>query len=78
MEHGALIYEPCNGEMYLNIRLKGSGKVTDFDDLADFIECKKDKDYADWLKNRDMFRERKFEKRAKLTWEKRKKAWRSR
>lgn len=68
--------ETCSGESYLKTRLKGSGSVTDFDDLTDFVECKKGKDYADWLKGRDKFREQKLKKMVKRRWEKKKQAWR--
>lgn len=71
------IEETCSGEMYLKTRLLGSGNVTDFDDLADFVECKKGKDYVDWLKDRDKFRKRKISKRVKRMWDKKKQAWRS-
>ncbi|KVH07109.1 uncharacterized protein LOC112504409 [Cynara cardunculus var. scolymus] len=69
--------ETCRGEMYLKMRLKGSHGVDDFDDLADFVECKKGKDYDDWLKSRDKFRERKLRKGVKRRWEKKKQVWRS-
>ncbi|KAL7603522.1 hypothetical protein Lser_V15G19150 [Lactuca serriola] len=71
------IEETCSGEMYLKTRLLGSGNVTDFDDLADFVECKKGKDYVGWLKDRDKFRKRKITKRVKRMWDKKKQAWRS-
>ncbi|XP_076914479.1 uncharacterized protein LOC143573501 [Bidens hawaiensis] len=65
--------ETCNGEVYLKTR----NVCGDVDDLADFIECQKDKDYEDWLKGRDKFRGWKSEKRVKRMQEKRKQAWRS-
>lgn len=74
MEHDE---ETCRGEMYLKMRLEGSRSVDDFDDLADFVECKKGKDYVGWLKSRDKFRERKLSKGVKRRWEKKKQAWRS-
>ncbi|GJT27543.1 NAD(P)H-quinone oxidoreductase subunit T, chloroplastic [Tanacetum coccineum] len=69
--------ETCSGEVFLKNRFKGLGTVADFDELADFVECKKDKDYAAWLKDREKFREKRLHKREKLFREKKKKAWRS-
>lgn len=77
MEGVAVTEETCSGELYLKTRLKGSGNVTDFDDLADFVECKKDRDYVGWLTDRDKFREWKLRKRVKRKREKIKQAWRS-
>ncbi|KAJ9567508.1 hypothetical protein OSB04_003474 [Centaurea solstitialis] len=71
------VKETCRGEVYLKMRLQGSCGVDDFDDLADFVECKKGKDYADWLKSRDKFREKKLSRAVKRRWEKKKQAWRS-
>ncbi|KAL8229206.1 hypothetical protein R6Q57_014106 [Mikania cordata] len=69
----AVSKETCSGEVYLKTR-----KVThDIDELADFIECQKDKDYVGWLKDRNKFREWKFAKRVKRRLEKKKQAWRS-
>lgn len=65
--------ETCSGEAYLKTR----NVTSDIDDLADFIECQKDKDYASWIKGRDKFRGRKLAKRVKRMWEKKKQAWRS-
>ncbi|KAK1416874.1 hypothetical protein QVD17_25991 [Tagetes erecta] len=66
--------ETCSGEAYLKTR----NVTRDNDDLANFIECQKDKDYASWIKGRDKFRERKLAKRVKRMREKKKKqAWRS-
>ncbi|KAJ0085136.1 hypothetical protein Patl1_07186 [Pistacia atlantica] len=48
--------EPCNGEAFLKCLLEGSQRLSDFDDLADFIECKRGKDYNVWLKDRQKFR----------------------
>ncbi|KAL4564209.1 hypothetical protein LXL04_028265 [Taraxacum kok-saghyz] len=67
----------CSGEVYLKTRLVGSGKVSDFDDLADFVECKKGKDYVGWLKDRDNFRRGKIGKRSKRLLDKKKQVWRS-
>ncbi|KAJ0770542.1 hypothetical protein HanPI659440_Chr07g0258791 [Helianthus annuus] len=65
--------ETCSGEVYLKTR----NVTNDVDDLADFIECQKDKDYVGWLKDRGKFRERKLAKRLKRIREKKKQAWRS-
>lgn len=78
MEESVVVREEtCSGEVFLKNRFKELGTVPDFDELADFVECKKDKDYAAWLKDRNKYRERRLHKRAKLNWEKKKKAWRS-
>ncbi|KAL5776367.1 hypothetical protein ACOSP7_009293 [Xanthoceras sorbifolium] len=62
----------CNGEIFLKCILQGSKKSSDFDDLADFIECKQWKDYSVWLKDRQKFRMRKCQRLAADTWEKQK------
>ncbi|XP_071712751.1 uncharacterized protein [Rutidosis leptorrhynchoides] len=64
--------ETCSGETYLKTRFKESGCATDIDDLVDFVECKKGKDYADWLKSREKFRDQRLKKIEKLKWERRK------
>jgi len=64
--------ETCNGKIFLKCRLENRGKPSDFDDLADFIECKRGKDYNGWLKDRQKYRKWKCEKMAVLRWKKRK------
>ncbi|KAG5544441.1 hypothetical protein RHGRI_017012 [Rhododendron griersonianum] len=64
--------ETCNGKIFLKCRLENRGKPSDFDDLADFIECKRGKDYTGWLKDRQRYRKWKCEKMAVLRWKKRK------
>ncbi|GKV35236.1 hypothetical protein SLEP1_g43537 [Rubroshorea leprosula] len=59
----------CNGEIFLKCVLEGPQKLSDFDDLVDFIECKEGKDYSEWLMDREKFRQRwQYEKKAKLRW----------
>ncbi|KAI3824448.1 hypothetical protein L1987_05908 [Smallanthus sonchifolius] len=72
MEKLGVTKETCSGEAYLKTR-----NVSNIDDLADFVECQKDKDYANWLKDREKFREWKLAKRVKRRWEKKKQAWKS-
>ncbi|KAK9270531.1 hypothetical protein L1049_026112 [Liquidambar formosana] len=69
--------ESCNGKIFLKCILEGSEKPPDFDDLSNFVECKRGKDYSCWLKDRQRFRKWKCEKMAVLRWQKWKKTWRS-
>lgn len=58
-----------NGENFLKCAVPGSEKLSDYDDLLDFIEGKEGKDYSDWMKSRDKFHQKwKCERRAKLRW----------
>ncbi|KAJ7949693.1 2-isopropylmalate synthase [Quillaja saponaria] len=68
--------EICNGEIFLNCILKGSEKSSDYDDIIDFIDCKRGKDYSSWLKDRQKYRKWRYQKMAVLRWKKKKKAWR--
>ena len=68
--------ESRNGELYLRCVIKNSQMVSDFDELADFIECKNGKDYSSWLKDREQYRKWKGEKMAVLRWQRKKKTWR--
>jgi hypothetical protein len=43
--------ETCNGKIFLNCVLDDSQNLFDYDDLANFIECKQGKDYNGWLKD---------------------------
>ncbi|KAG6659244.1 hypothetical protein I3843_03G016700 [Carya illinoinensis] len=69
--------ETCNGEIFLNCILEGSGKSSEYNDVADFIECKQGKDYCGWLKDRQKYRKWKCQKMAVLRWKKKKKTWKS-
>ncbi|XVF30062.1 hypothetical protein REPUB_Repub16aG0024600 [Reevesia pubescens] len=62
--------ETCNGEIFLRCILEGSQNSSAIADLADFIECKQGKDYSDWLKGRQKFRQWKSEKMANFRWKK--------
>lgn len=55
--------------------MKEGEKPADFDDLADFVECKKDKDYSGWLRDREMYRKKKYEKMAVFKWKRKKRIW---
>lgn len=66
--------ETTNGKIFLKCRLQ-AGQVPDFDDLADFIECKQGKDYSSWLKHRQEYRQLKCDKMALLRWKRKKKSW---
>lgn len=52
--------ETCNGELYLDCTL--SKNVPDYDELADFIVCREEKDYSSWLNKRQIYRRRKYYK----------------
>lgn len=52
--------ETCNGELYLDCTL--SKNVPDYDELADFIVCREEKDYSSWLNKRQIYRRQKFHK----------------
>ncbi|XP_038891042.1 uncharacterized protein LOC120080460 [Benincasa hispida] len=62
--------ETCSGEVFL--KCLGSSS---HDDIADFVECKRGKDYLQWMKNRTKYRKWKSHKLAVLRWKKRKKIW---
>ncbi|KAL5546413.1 hypothetical protein UlMin_006100 [Ulmus minor] len=47
--------EECNKKAFLKCVL-GSTKTSDYDDLANFIECEPGKDYSRWLKKRERYR----------------------
>lgn len=66
--------ETTNGKIFLKCRSE-AGQVPDFDDLADFIECKQGKDYPLWLKHRQEYRKLKCNKIALLRWKRKKKSW---
>lgn len=65
----------CNGETFLKCILGDSKSLPDFDDLADFIECKREKDYRIWLKDKQRHRKWKGEKMAVLRFKKKRKTW---
>ncbi|KAF5180251.1 hypothetical protein FRX31_030159, partial [Thalictrum thalictroides] len=48
--------DTCNGAEYLNLCPEGNKRPDDFEDLADFIVCKKQKDYSKWFKDRESYR----------------------
>ncbi|XP_016488654.1 uncharacterized protein LOC107808640 isoform X2 [Nicotiana tabacum] len=67
--------ETTNGKIFLKCRLGRAERVPDFDDLADFIECKQGKDYPFWLKHWQQYRKLKCDKMALLRWKRKKKSW---
>uniref|UniRef100_A0A7N0UAY1 DUF7812 domain-containing protein n=2 Tax=Kalanchoe fedtschenkoi TaxID=63787 RepID=A0A7N0UAY1_KALFE len=69
--------ETCSGKIYLNCVFENSSKPSDVEDLSDFIECKRGKNYSKWLKEREKYRKWRVQKLAVLRWEKRKKTWHS-
>jgi len=56
----------CNGEMFLNSILEDPKKLSDYDELADFLECKTGKNYSKWLNGREIFRGRRYKKKLEL------------
>ncbi|CAJ1976555.1 unnamed protein product [Sphenostylis stenocarpa] len=56
----------CNGEMFLNCILGDPKKLYDYDELADFLECKTGKDYSKWLNGREVYRNRRYQKKQEL------------
>lgn len=69
--------ESCDGKMFLNCVVENRGKISDFDDLAAFIECKPGRDYSSWLKERQKYRKWKNEKMAVLRWKRKKRTLKS-
>ncbi|ESQ54520.1 hypothetical protein EUTSA_v10024534mg [Eutrema salsugineum] len=71
--------ETCNGERFLWCMAGKSNLLrSDVEELADFIACEPGKDYADWLKGRERFRNQRWksDKIALQRWKKKQKAWR--
>lgn len=69
--------DTCNGEMFLHCIIKNPTKLSDYDELADFLECKKGEDYSSWLNRRSKYRKWKYQKLTDLRKLKKKTAWKS-
>ncbi|XP_077218393.1 2-isopropylmalate synthase isoform X2 [Tasmannia lanceolata] len=54
--------DTCNGEVFINYHCQS--RPSDYEDLADFVVCKRGKDYSSWLKKRESYRKWKCEKLA--------------
>lgn len=67
--------ETCSGEIFLKCLLDESKGSSSYDDIADFVEYKRGKDYTQWMKNRQRYRKWKSQKLAVLRWKKKKKIW---
>nr|GMC91530.1 uncharacterized protein LOC109162950 isoform X1 [Ipomoea batatas]GMD95670.1 uncharacterized protein LOC109162950 isoform X1 [Ipomoea batatas]GME04011.1 uncharacterized protein LOC109162950 isoform X1 [Ipomoea batatas] len=67
--------ETLNGEMFLRCMEPNAKKDSDFGELADFIECKQGKDYAEWLQDREKYRKWKCKRTAMLRWKRKRKTW---
>ncbi|KAJ4849398.1 hypothetical protein Tsubulata_024483 [Turnera subulata] len=71
--------ETCNGEIFFQcvevVEGECSRRSSGTDDLFDFVECKRGKDYAGWLRDRQRFRQWKCAKRAIFRWKKKKLRW---
>ncbi|XP_020591868.1 uncharacterized protein LOC110032547 [Phalaenopsis equestris] len=52
----------CNGERFINCIPSYHTNPSEWKDLVDFIECRPEKDYCSWLKNRNKFNKWKQEK----------------
>ncbi|PON85033.1 2-isopropylmalate synthase [Trema orientale] len=72
--------ESRNGKVFLKcVVTNPRGSETRYcDDLADFVECKRGKDYSSWLKDRERYRRWKSQKMAVLRWQKRRSTWKGR
>lgn len=66
-----------SGEMFLNCILEDPKKLSDYDELADFLECEPGKNYASWLKGRAKIRKWRYKKMLNLRKGKKEKIWRS-
>ncbi|KAG5052138.1 hypothetical protein JHK87_004336 [Glycine soja] len=67
----------CNGEVFLNCILEDPKKVSDYDDLADFLECKTGKNYSKWLNGREVYRNRRYQRKIDLRKKKKETFWNS-
>uniref|UniRef100_K7N4L0 DUF7812 domain-containing protein n=1 Tax=Glycine max TaxID=3847 RepID=K7N4L0_SOYBN len=67
----------CNGEMFLNCILEDPKKLSDYDDLADFLECKTGKNYSKWLNGREVYTNRRYQKKIDLRKKKKETFWNS-
>lgn len=67
--------EICNGELFLDCILPK--KVSDYAELADFLECTKGKDYSNWLNNRQKYRKWKYQRIIDSRKTKKEKVWKS-
>ncbi|XP_019157703.1 PREDICTED: uncharacterized protein LOC109154343 isoform X2 [Ipomoea nil] len=67
--------ETLNGEIFLRCMEPNAKHDSDFDELADFIECKQGKDYAGWLQDREKYRKWKSKRTAMLRWKRKRKTW---
>ncbi|BAT94669.1 uncharacterized protein HKW66_Vig0189940 [Vigna angularis] len=56
----------CNGEMFLNCILGDPKKLSDYDELADFLECKTGKNYSKWMNRREIYRDKRYQKKLEL------------
>jgi len=56
----------CDGEMFLNCILGNPKKLSDYDELADFLECRTGKNYSKWLNRREIYRDRRYQKKLEL------------
>ncbi|KAI4338845.1 hypothetical protein MLD38_023853 [Melastoma candidum] len=66
------VEETSSGEILVKCLLEGMEGQDDYDDLVDFIELKKGKDYCGWLRNREKFRKRVAKRTAVLKWKRKK------
>lgn len=56
----------CTGEIFLKCLPGFRKNHSDWDDLADFIECKRGKDYSAWLEKRARFRKWKYRRMSSI------------
>lgn len=63
--------------MFLNCILEDPKKLSDYDDLADFLECKTGKNYSKWLNGREVYRNRRYQRKIDLRKKKKETFWNS-
>ncbi|XP_022998345.1 uncharacterized protein LOC111493012 [Cucurbita maxima] len=67
--------ETCSGEIFLKCLLADPKGSSSYGDITDFVECKRGKNYMQWMKNRQRYRKWKSQKLAVLRWKKKKRIW---
>ncbi|XP_073009446.1 uncharacterized protein [Typha latifolia] len=65
--------EICNGQVLIECFPEFNRDPSEWDDVVDFIECKRGKDYSSWLKKKQRFRQ--WHKKKKLEKDKGKRKW---
>lgn len=69
--------ETCNGEMFLDCVIEYPQKLSDYAELADFLECRTGKDYSSWLNGRRVYRRWRYQKIMEVRKIKKETMWKS-